>query len=100
MWIVKPMQMADEDGNPIGRWRLTARSDEVGGPHADVSHDHATADECEPCEDCDRYTSAMTGFPSRAQMKADKEAHDRREYDRLRAKFGSVPNLQAKHEGT
>ncbi len=65
-WFVQPMQIADANGQPTGRWRLTATSDEDGGgPFGDVSHSHDTPEECMSCEACDDFCSRRTGFPSR-----------------------------------
>jgi hypothetical protein len=88
MWIVQPMQIADKDGNPTGRWRMTARSDEGGGgPFGDLTHDHSTAAEAEQCERCDEFTASCTGFPSKARLQQENEQRDRKEFDRLKAKF-------------
>ncbi len=90
MWMVQPMQIADAEGKPTGRWRLTARSDEGGGgPFGDSSHDHATAEEADNCEACDEFTAAVTGFPSKKREAADRDERDRKEYERLKAKFGT-----------
>jgi len=89
MWIVQPMEITGADGKGTGRWRMTATSDEGGGgPFGDVSHDHGSSEEAESCERCDEYTARMSGFPSRAAMAASKAERDRREYERLKQKFG------------
>ena len=31
MWIIQPLEIADDDGKPAGKWRMTATSDEDGG---------------------------------------------------------------------
>lgn len=68
---------------------MTARSDEDGGgPYGDTSHDHATAEEAEQCERCDEYVSGWTGFPSRKRAAEQRDARERAEYERLKAKFG------------
>ena len=86
MWWVKAMQIAD--GEHKLRWRMTATSDEDGGgPFGDNSHSHATAEEAEACDACDDYTSGITGFPSRKKTLEAKEARDRSEFERLKAKF-------------
>jgi hypothetical protein len=88
-WWTQPLQIADANGNPTGRWRLTAKSDEDGGgPFGDSSHDHATAEEAEACERCDEFVASVTGFPSRKRQAAQNEVHERAEYERLKAKFG------------
>lgn len=88
MWWVEAKQIADEDGKPTGRWRMTATSDEGGGgPHGDTSHDHATAEEAEACDSCDEYTSSISGFPSRKKRAADEERREAEEFARLKAKF-------------
>jgi hypothetical protein len=88
MWLTQPLEIADANGKPTGRWRLTAKSDEDGGgPFGDSSHDHATAEEAEECERCDEFVASVTGFPSKKRQQEDRDAQDRREYDRLRAKF-------------
>lgn len=88
MWWVQPLQIADANGQPTGRWRMTAKSDEDGGgPYGDTSHDHASAEEAQACDKCDEYTSRWAGFPTRKQRQEQAEAQDRREYERLKAKF-------------
>lgn len=93
MWWVQPMEIADKDGKPTGRWRLTAKSDEGGGgPYGDSSHDHATAEEAEGCDKCDEYTASVTGFPSKKRVAEMREERDRKEYERLHAKFSTQAN--------
>lgn len=93
MWITCPLQIADKDGNPTGRWRMTAKSDEGGGgPYGDTTHDHASAEEAEACDLCDEYVARITGFPSRRQREADDEVRERAEYERLTKKFGAQGN--------
>lgn len=92
MWWVQPMEIADQDGKPTGRWRMTAKSDEGGGgPYGDTTHDHATAEEAEACDTCDEYVSRMSGFPSKKRQAEMDEAHERREYERLKKKFETTP---------
>lgn len=89
MWLVQPLQIADSTGQPTGRWRMTAKSDEGGGgPFGDVSHDHASAAEAEACEQCDEFMASVTGFPSRKAL-ADDEQRERALYERLKAKYGN-----------
>jgi hypothetical protein len=88
VWFVQPLEIADEAGNPTGRWRMTAKSDEDGGgPFGDTSHDHASAEEAQACAQCDEYVRQFSGFTSSKKMEEDDERRDRREYDRLKAKF-------------
>lgn len=88
MWFTQAQEIADENGRGIGRWRMTATSDEDGGgPFGDPSHDHASAKEAEECDRCDEYTSRVTGMPSRRRYEAMKERSERAEYERLKAKF-------------
>lgn len=92
VWWIQPLQIADKDGKPTGRWRMTARSDEGGGgPYGDTSHDHATAEEAEACEQCDEYVSRRSGFPSKKRQAEQREEHDRKEFERLNKKFGNSP---------
>jgi hypothetical protein len=87
-WITQALEIADAGGDPTGRWRMTASSDEGGGgPFGDVSHDHATAEEAEACERCDEFIAGVTGFPSRKRQVEDHERRERAEYERLKAKF-------------
>lgn len=68
---------------------MTATSDEDGGgPFGDPSHDHPSAEEAEKCDRCDEYCSKITGFMSRKQTAELKEKNERREYDRLKEKYG------------
>ena len=72
-WCIQPLEIADENGNPTGRFRMTATSDEDGGgPFGDTSHDHASAEEAQACDRCDEYCSRISGFPPRKERgKAD-----------------------------
>ena len=89
MWIIQPKQIA-KDGQPTGRWRMTATSDEDGGgPYGDTSHDHASAEEAEACEKCDEYCSSWSGFPSRKRQAEMVEAAEREELARLTEKYGN-----------
>ena len=87
VWFIQPSEIADKDGNPTGRWRMTARSDEGGGYIGDTSHDHATAEDAENCDLCDHYVSSVSGFPSKKRSIELEEERDRKEYERLKAKF-------------
>ena len=63
-WFTQPLQIADAKGEPTGRWRLTATSDEDGGgPFGDTTHDHATAEEAQTCAACRKFVGQVTGFP-------------------------------------
>ena len=87
-WWITPSEIADANGKPTGRWRMTARSDEGGGgPFGDTTHDHPTAEEAEECDRCDEFVSAMSGFPSRKREAEDRARRERAEYDRLKEKF-------------
>jgi len=67
-WWVQPLEIADENGNPTGRFRMTATSDEDGGgPFGDTSHDHASAEEAQECVRCNEYCSRISGFPPRKE---------------------------------
>lgn len=88
MWIVKAREIADEDGKPTGRWRMTAKSDEgPWPPTGDTSHDHATAAEAEACDACEEYVARVSGMMSRKEIAEINEEHDRKEYERLKAKY-------------
>ena len=67
-WWIQPLEIADENGNPTGRFRMTATSDEDGGgPFGDTSHDHASAEEAQACDRCDEYCARISGFPPRKE---------------------------------
>lgn len=49
VWWIKTREIAIE-GKGIGRWRLTATSDEDGGgPFGLCDHEHITAEEADAC---------------------------------------------------
>lgn len=76
VWFIQPSEIADSAGKGTGRWRMTATSDEGGGgPFGDTSHDHATAEEAEACDQCDEYVNRWAGFPSRKQQAERRRAH-------------------------
>ena len=88
MWWIQPQEIADKDGNETGRWRMTAKSDEGGGgPFGDVSHDHASAEESQACEQCDEFVNGVAGFPSR---KAEVERRAKSREDRMRAALEEI----------
>jgi hypothetical protein len=62
-WIVEALEIADQYGRGIGRYRLTAKSDEDGGgPFGDRSHDHGSKAEAEACQLCREFTDSVTGI--------------------------------------
>lgn len=61
VWWIQPLEIAGADGEGTGRWRLTAKSDEGGGgPYGDTSHDHASAEEADACDQCDPISVKKT----------------------------------------
>ena len=88
MWWIQPSELAGQNGEPTGRYRMTATSDEDGGgPFGDASHDHASAEEAQQCKRCDEYCSRMAGMPSKKAQVETEEASDLAEYERLKAKY-------------
>jgi len=76
-WWIQPLEIADENGNPTGRFRMTATSDEGGGgPLGDTSHDHASAEEAQECDRCDEYCSRISGFPPRKERQSERADRD------------------------
>lgn len=70
VWFTQVLEIADAEGRPTGRFRLTATSDEDGGgPWGDTECSHSTRDEAEACERCDEYVAKVTGFPSEKARK-------------------------------
>jgi hypothetical protein len=69
VWIVKVLGIADDEGNPIGKYRLTARSDEIasdqlyGTPYGLCEHEHDTIEEAGNCPDARREADIITGIP-------------------------------------
>lgn len=50
VWWIQPLEIADANGQPTGKWRLTARSDEDGGgPYGLCEHEHDTPEEAKNC---------------------------------------------------
>jgi hypothetical protein len=86
-WFTKPLEIT-MDGMPTGKFRMTARSDEDGGgPWGNEECFHDTPDEAYRCERCDEFISQVTGFPTRKQIAEMQENKDRRNYERLKAKY-------------
>lgn len=51
-WWIRVLEIADKDGKGIGKFRLTATSDEDGGgPYGLCSHLHDTKDDAYNCPD-------------------------------------------------
>ena len=70
MFIIEPLQIL-KNGQPTGRWRLTATSDEDGGgPYGDESHDHGSSAEALHCPTCQNYCAGWAGMPMPAQRQA------------------------------
>lgn len=89
-WWIRPLEIV-RNGTSTGRWRLTATSDEGGGgPWGDDSHDHDSAEEAVECSECDRYCSSVAGFPSKEEMARQAQDRDRKEFARLKKKFGEA----------
>lgn len=87
-WWIEALQIADTDGKPTGRWRMTAKSDEDGGgPYGDETHDHASADEAYACEKCDEYTARVAGFLPRTKRAEMREVAERQMLANLKAKY-------------
>lgn len=88
VWWIQPQEIADENGKPTGRWRMTAKSDEGGGgPYGDTSHDHGTAEEAEACEACDEFVSRRSGFFSRKTFAEAEERAEREQLEHLKEKY-------------
>lgn len=69
-WIVKPRQIADENGLATGKWRMTACSDEDGGgPYGCLECSHATPEEAKACGKCEAAISRITGFPTQRYLR-------------------------------
>lgn len=94
-WWIQPLEIVDESGNPTGRFRLTANSDEGGGgPFGDTSHDHASAEEAQECDLCDEYCSRISGFPPRKERQSERADRDAGEAEkRIR---GAMTSREAK----
>lgn len=87
-WWIEPLQIADKNGQPTGRWRMTAKSDEDGGgPYGDDTHDHASADEAQACDKCDEYVSHVAGFLPRTKRAEMREMAERQQLRALKAKY-------------
>lgn len=71
-WWIEPLEIADENGNPTGKWRLTAKSDEGGGgPYGDTSHSHDSAEAAQGCRQCQEYCYPMAGFPPPSDTRSE-----------------------------
>lgn len=54
-WWIQVLEIADKNGNPTGKYRKTATSDEDGGgPFGLCDHAHETREEAQNCEDAKR----------------------------------------------
>ncbi|OUL36363.1 hypothetical protein BV372_08065 [Nostoc sp. T09] len=50
VWWIQPLQIADDQGQGTGKWRLTAKSDEDGGgPYGLCEHEHDSVEEAQNC---------------------------------------------------
>lgn len=62
VWFVGPIEIADESGQGIGRFRLVAISDDGGGRHGLCQHEHLTGDEAYNCPDAIRNEKTVIGI--------------------------------------
>lgn len=93
-WFTKPLEIT-LDGMPTGKYRMTAKSDEDGGgPWGNLDCFHDTPQEACECDKCDEFIASVTGFPSRRQISEMQEAEDRRNYERLKAKYEPKPETK------
>lgn len=88
-WIIKPMQIQDEQGEPSGKWRMCAYSDEDFDDliYGRLECRHDSPEEARACVECDEYVSGVSGFPSRKRQLELDEEHGRAEYERLKTKY-------------
>jgi hypothetical protein len=52
VWLMRPQEIADEDGKGTGRWRMTATSEDGGGGPwgmCDCEDGHETSDAARDC---------------------------------------------------
>jgi hypothetical protein len=50
VWWIQPLEIANDQGQGTGKWRLTATSDEDGGgPYGLCEHEHDTPEEAQNC---------------------------------------------------
>lgn len=57
-WWIQVLEIADQDGKGIGKYRLTATSDEDGGgPYGLCPHQHDTIDEAQDCLEAQRESN-------------------------------------------
>ncbi len=49
VWWIRSLEIEDEQGQATGRYRLTATSNEHGGPYGLCDHEHLTVEEAQNC---------------------------------------------------
>jgi hypothetical protein len=89
-WICEALEVFDKLEGSTGRYRMTATSDEVGGPFGDTSHDHATIAEAGACDLCDEFLARIMGVPSFERRAAVAKAVSRAEYARGEAQIAEL----------
>lgn len=63
VWFIEVLELADENKQGTGKYRLTANSDEGGGFHELCYHEHDSRDEARNCPDAITKEGLITGIP-------------------------------------
>lgn len=59
VWWIQPLEIADDEGKPTGKYRLTAKSDEDGGgPFGLCDHEHESRHEAANCAEAQKKAEA------------------------------------------
>jgi hypothetical protein len=103
-WKITPLEIlninAEGEAVNSGRWRMTAEPDiheAAIAPYGDLSHDHGSIEEASACEKCDEFIASLTGKLSRRKIAELEEERDRKEWERLKGKYGRDANVSTEN---
>ncbi|XGV98902.1 MAG: hypothetical protein ACAF41_08160 [Leptolyngbya sp. BL-A-14] len=88
VWNVQVLEITDEHGHGIGKYRRVANSSDEGGMHPLCDHQHDSIDEAEHCPDALAKTVEITGVPDGSH--ADRAAQLEVEAEQLLAEAAQL----------
>ena len=59
VWWIRSLEIEDEQGQATGKYRLTATSNEHGGPYGLCDHEHLTVEEAQNCGQVSRHSPSL-----------------------------------------
>lgn len=88
VWNVQVLEITDEHGHGIDKYRRVANSSDEGGMHPLCEHQHDSIDEADHCPDALAKTVEITGVPDGSH--ADRAAQLEAEAEQLLAEAAQL----------